>query len=133
MINCVGKYQGGSRLRISNADWDVLHSSDVSFPGIAFMDWCFGNPLDRQNVDTFFRLLFTLLSDSTTVLYVHCKNGRDRSGAMIYAILRICFTYNDAKARATLQTRLDTAGEILHPREDLLQAWKNFIEATFED
>ena len=58
---------------------------------------------------------------------------RDRSGAMIYAILRICFTYSDAEARAALQTRLDTAGDILHPREEHLQTWKNFIENAFED
>ena len=98
------------------------------------MDWCFGNPLDRQNVDTFFfQQLLYLLRQSTTVLYVHCKSGRDRSAVMVYAILRICFAYNDAEARTALQTRLDTAGRILHPREELLQTWKDFIENTFQN
>ena len=81
----------------------------------------------------FFQQLLDLLHQSTTVLYVHSKSGRDRSAAMVYAILRICFTYSDAEARAALQTRLDTAGGILHPREDLMQTWKNFIETTFQN
>ena len=97
------------------------------------MDWCFGNPSDRLCVDAFFQQLYNLLHDDKTVLYVHCKNGKDRSGGMVYAILRVRFHFTDAEARATLRTRLDNAGEVIRPREYNLDNWKTFIESTFED
>ena len=130
-INCLGKFLGRRGEQTHNPHWDILHAPEAIFPGVASLDWCFGNPQDRRNVDTFFQNIFNLLQRSTTVIYVHCKNGRDRSAGMVYAILRICFAYEHEAARAALQTRLDTAGNILHPKEEIMQAWRDFIEGNF--
>ena len=86
------------------------------------------NPPDRNNVGTNFQKNFNLLQQRTTLIYVHCKNGRDRSAGMVGAILRLCFAFTHESAVLNLAMRLDTNGDTLHTGKKILQAGRTLID-----
>ena len=84
------------------------------------MDWCPTYARDRARAQSVFELVEQALSEETTVLFVHCKNGRDRSGVTVYMLLRIVYSFSDDEALSALASRVGTNGGALLPKEPLI-------------
>ena len=63
----------------------------------------------------FFSQLENVLRSDTARVFVHCKNGRDRSGITVYMILRRIYQFDEDSARSLLHCRVDVHGAPLLP------------------
>lgn len=128
VLNCVGQYTGSSDARSTNPDWAVTHHPDNIFQGVVFLDWCFTNVPSRRAFAKTFECVGHELQRSSTVVYVHCRNGQDRSGVTVYALLRVLFHLGHDDALLAMQRRRSLAGEPLLPRAELLTECQMWIE-----
>jgi hypothetical protein len=74
---------------------------------------------------------FTIYLLDRTVVYVHCRNGQDRSGVTVYALLRVLFLLGHDAALLAMQGRRSPRGEPLLPRADLLTECQMWIETLY--
>ena len=70
------------------------------------IDWCINHYASRKNYLAVFSRLERILKHPGSCLYVHCKSGRDRSAATMYALLRLQFGLSSHDAWAALQFRV---------------------------
>ena len=69
----------------------------------------------QRALRTFFSQLENVLRSDTARVFVHCKNGRDRSGITVYMILRRIYQFDEDSARSLLHYRVDVHGAPLLP------------------
>ena len=131
MLNCVGQYTGSSDARSTNPVWAVTHHPENFIQGVVFLDWCFRNVPNRRAFAETFECVGHELKRSGTVVYVHCRNGQDRSGVTVYALLRVLFLLGHDAALLAMQGRRSPGGEPLLPRADLLTECQRWIETLY--
>ena len=85
-------------------EWQV--SQRKRFAGIDYLDFPIGYGINRLPWEDAFTRVQEYLNRGR-VVFVHCKNGRDRSGFVLYAFLRLqCrFTHSDAVASLSGRVR----------------------------
>ena len=79
----------------------AARSSDIEY-----IDWCITHAASRNKYLSVFSRLERILRHPGSYLYVHCKSGRDRSAATMYALLRLQFGLSSHDAWAALQFRV---------------------------
>ena len=77
---------------------------------------------DRHRYLRCFSAIRDELSREGGCVYIHCKNGKDRSAFTVYSLLRLEYGFTDEAARAALETRLGTRGQYI-ANVDLGQEW----------
>ena len=126
VLNCVGQYLRDGR---ENPDWTVVHQQEHRLGGVIYMNWCLTFNRDRSTYYDVFNRLLASLQDPHTVLYVHCRNGKDRSATTVYALLRVLFGMDDDEAWIALQERKSVSGEPLLPRPGLFEDCRRWIHS----
>ena len=105
--------------RARTQEWTLLHRDENMPATIKFKDWCPTFAGDRTRAQTVFEQAERVLDDDKTVLFIHCKNGRDRSGVTVYMLLRILYSFSHDDALRALASRVGTNGGALLPNETL--------------
>ena len=123
VINVLGQWtpqQDPRAPKVVTPEWVLLHKPEIRPANIKFMDWCPTYARDRARAQSVFELVEQALCKETTVLFVHCKNGRDRSGTTVYMLLRIVFNFSHDEALSALRARVGTNGGALLPKDSLI-------------
>ena len=96
---------------------------------IKFKDWCPTFAGDRTGAHTLFEQAERVLEDDKNVLFIHCKNGRDRSGVTVYMLLHILYSFSHEDALRALASRVGTNGGALLPHETLMASAVGWVSS----
>ena len=122
VLNCMGRFDVRQE---ELPEWAIVHDPHYAFRGISFFDWCIRSHVDRREYERTFTRLRSALSQPSSVVYIHCKSGRDRSCQTVYAFLRIAYGLDDRTATEALSSRHSVDGAPLAnlQMDENTQAW----------
>ena len=99
VINCLGMY---TREGLSHT-WQISHRKQD--PGVQYVDFPTGYELNRLPWAEVFKLASQYLSSGKTV-FVHCRDGKDRSAYAVYQFLRRFYHCSHASSLCAIQVRV---------------------------
>ena len=85
VLNCMGSVDPAS----GNTEPNYVLAVASRSSDIEYIDWCITYDASRINYLVVFSRLERILKHPGSCVYVHCKSGRDRSAATLYALLRL--------------------------------------------
>jgi len=99
VVNCLGMYSQSGM----TPEWRV--SQKRRRPNIQYIDFPIGYGINRMPWENVFKQIASHLHDGK-VVFVHCKNGRDRSGFALFAFLRLYYRLPHDLALSALSGRI---------------------------
>lgn len=106
VLNCLGSSRIEDNGAMPDPNYQLAVAARSEADGICYIDWCINHMPSRSKYLLTFSKLESVLRNPGGCLYVHCKSGRDRSAATVFALLRLQFALTHDDAWNALQTRV---------------------------
>ena len=134
VLNCLGakRKDGAPDPYYDLALQARLGDTSIGDTSIEYIDFCINHFGQRSAYLPIFVRLENILKNPNACLYVHCRNGKDRSAITVYALLRVRFFVDADTAASALQSRKGTHGAPvanLTFRQEKIREWIDQILA----
>ena len=107
VVNCMGSMNG----TWPDPNYERALQARENSHGIEYLDWSINHEPSRIYYPWVFAKIADILKRPGTCVYIHCKNGRDRSVATVFALLRLQYCLSYVDAYQALQSRIGKDGQ----------------------
>ena len=122
VVCCLGRLNGANTV---NEHWKRASEARITDGSVHYKDWCINNGSHRGWGADFLQQIAALLRVPQNCVFIHCKNGRDRSAMTVFALLRLGLSLPEWEAREALLRGGDGAAHVgrARPRRRVEKVW----------
>ncbi len=126
VVNCIGKFGRGG---VVSPQWTLAQNAREA-DGISSLLWCINSSFDQRRYLPIFNAVHAVLGRPSGAVYIHCKNGKDRSAFTVYSFLQLMYGVSEDQAREAVGNRLDTSGRRLANLDFYQEGSREWLERS---